>query len=165
MVPAHELAVHARLSTHAVVTVTRILSVDRMGNEAEPDPHGNTLPLIFPLYTAPARVSVVLNLCPLIPPEVRTAPDDLDADGPRPLQTGRRYGRGGGTHYKDGGCGGTLAAAHRRHAVLVRGGWGEVGAPVRHDSSGDRADHLAVVQDQVPAGRRTRRRARPAERN
>src|SRR6266700_4736567 len=73
MVPAHELAVHARLSTHAVVTVTRILSVDRMGNEAEPDPHGNTLPLIFPLYTAPARVSVVLNLCPLIPPESRTA--------------------------------------------------------------------------------------------
>jgi hypothetical protein len=44
-----------------------------MGNEPEPDPHGNTLPMIFPRYTAPARTRVVLNVNPLIPPESRTS--------------------------------------------------------------------------------------------
>src|SRR6266487_4167465 len=62
MVPAHEPADHARPTTCAVLTRTRNLSVDRMGNEFEPDPQGNTLPTVFPRYTAPARARVVLNL-------------------------------------------------------------------------------------------------------
>jgi hypothetical protein len=73
MWPAHDLAVHARLSTCAPVTAIRILTVVRMGNEPERDPHGNTLPVIFPRYTEPVRVRVVLNVNPLIPPESRTA--------------------------------------------------------------------------------------------
>src|SRR5437667_8081465 len=73
MEPAHELAVHARLSGCAAVTVILILIVDRMGNEMEPDPQGNMLPFIFPRYTSPARVRVVLNLSPLMRPESSTA--------------------------------------------------------------------------------------------
>jgi hypothetical protein len=45
MVPAHELAVHAWLSTCAVVSVTRIVCVDGSGTEEEPDPQGNKLAL------------------------------------------------------------------------------------------------------------------------
>jgi hypothetical protein len=73
MVPAHELAVHAWLSTCAVVSVTRIVCVDGSGTEEEPDPQGNKLALNMPLYTAPARARVTLNVCPLIPPESTTA--------------------------------------------------------------------------------------------
>src|SRR5215831_956783 len=73
MLPAHELAVHARLSGCAAVTVIRILIVDRMGNEMEPDPQGNMLPAIFPRYTSPERVRVVLNLSLLTRPESSTS--------------------------------------------------------------------------------------------
>jgi hypothetical protein len=62
MVPDHEPADHTRPATCAVLTRIRILNVDRMGNEFEPDPQGNTLPTVFPRYTAPARARVVLNL-------------------------------------------------------------------------------------------------------
>src|SRR5436190_18687840 len=71
MVPDHEPADHARPATCAVLT--RILSVDRMGNEFEPDPQGNTLPTVFPRYTAPARARVVLNLSLPKRPMSRTA--------------------------------------------------------------------------------------------
>ncbi len=71
MVPDHEPADHARPATCAVLT--RILSVDRMGNEFEPDPQGNTLPTVFPRYTAPARARVVLNLSLQKRPMSRTA--------------------------------------------------------------------------------------------
>jgi hypothetical protein len=73
MWPVQDPAVHSRLSTRAVATVTRILTVDRMGNDLDRDPHGNTLPAIFPWYTAPARVSVVLKVYPLRPPDSRTS--------------------------------------------------------------------------------------------
>src|SRR5215470_7264495 len=73
MRPAHDPAVHAPLSTRAAATVIRILTVDRMANDLDPFPHGNTLPTIFPRYTAPARVSVVLKANPLRPPESRTS--------------------------------------------------------------------------------------------
>src|SRR6266487_3017275 len=73
MVPAHEPADHARPTTCAVLTRIRILNVDRMGNAFEPDPQGNTLPTVFPLYTAPARARVVLNLSLPKWPTSRTA--------------------------------------------------------------------------------------------
>src|SRR6266516_2038679 len=73
MRPAQDPAVHSRLSTRAVATVIRIVTVDRIGNDLDLDPHGNTLPAIFPRYTAPARVSVVLKTYPLRPPESRTS--------------------------------------------------------------------------------------------
>ena len=59
MWPAHDPAVHWLFSTRTVATVIRIRTVDRIGNDWDFDPHGNTLPANFPWYTAPARVSVV----------------------------------------------------------------------------------------------------------
>src|SRR5215469_12212605 len=72
MRPVHDPAVHWLSSTCAVATVIRILPVDRIGNELDFGPHGNTLPTIFPWYTAPARASVILKSYPLSPPESRT---------------------------------------------------------------------------------------------
>src|SRR4029077_15262958 len=60
-------------STRAAATVIRSLTVDRMANAWEPFPHGNTLPAIFPRYSAPARVSVVVNANPLRLRESRTS--------------------------------------------------------------------------------------------
>ena len=73
MVPAQELAIHAPPSTRAVTTLSLIFAVDRTANELEPDPHGNTLPTTVPRYAAPARLRVVLNVCPLRLPESRTS--------------------------------------------------------------------------------------------
>src|SRR6516165_5618341 len=73
MRPAHDPAVHWLSSTRAVATVIRIRTVDRIGNELDFGPHGNTLPTIFPWYTAPARIRVVLKTYPLSPPESRTS--------------------------------------------------------------------------------------------
>ena len=73
MVPDHEPADPARPATCAVLTRIRILNVDRMGNAFEPDPQGNTLPTVLPLYTAPARARVVLNLSLPKWPTSRTA--------------------------------------------------------------------------------------------
>src|SRR5262245_39486049 len=73
MVPAHDRAIHAPLSTCAAVRWIRIRSVERIGNEPDPFPQGNTLPMIFPRYRAPARARMTPKLCPLMDPESRTA--------------------------------------------------------------------------------------------
>jgi hypothetical protein len=82
MVPDHEPADHTRPATCAVLTRIRILNVDWMGNEFEPDPQGNTLPTVFPRYTAPARARVVLNLSLPKWPTSRTAQGPVAHLGP-----------------------------------------------------------------------------------
>src|SRR5215469_2727923 len=190
MVPPQELAIHAPLPTRAATTPSWIFAVDRTANELEPVPHGNTLPTTVPWYVAPARLRVVLNACPLMLPESRTSHGPVTQAGlashdsshflwpvreeaPRTIfrwtvhAPCSRAAASGGMEVRTAS---TVDRAERlpprtAAAVLVCGGRSEARYPVRRDGPAHRPDHLAVVEDLVPVGRRARRGARPVERD
>src|SRR5260370_23890030 len=63
MPPRQALATQAWPAGCAEVSVTRMVRVDRMGTESAGLPHRNTLAVVVPVDTRPARVRVALMAC------------------------------------------------------------------------------------------------------